>query len=464
MTGMTTQRSEPTPRPSPTEPRSYQFPAFERRALPNGMRLVVAPVSKLPLVSITAVVDAGASVEKDGQDGVASLTAQLLLEGAAGLDGAALTERFERIGTSVDAHAEWDAATVSLTVLAERLPDALALVRDLLRAPEFPEREVARLKDERIAELLQLRAEPGALADEHLSRAVYAPTARYATPAGGNAASVRALTRDVVRSFYAERYRPAATTLVIAGDVSVDRAADLVRALFGDWEGDVGPTLARAVDTSPSTRITRVVAKADAPQSELRVGHAGLPRRHPDYFEATVMNAVLGGLFSSRINLNLREDHGYTYGAFSAFEWRRATGPFVIQTAVKSDVTGAAVREILNEIARMRTEEIRPDELTLATSYLDGVFPIRYETTSAIATALANLVIHDLPELFYDEYRARIRAVTTQDVLRAAQRHLHPDRLRIVVVGDPAVVVTPLSEIHGAPVETMTPDGAVVAA
>jgi zinc protease len=428
------------------------------------MRLVVAPVAKLPLVSITAVVDAGASVEREGQDGVAALTAQLLLEGAAGLDGAAITDRFERIGTSADAHADWDAATVSLTVLAERLPDALALVRDLLRAPEFPDREVARLKDERLAELLRLRAEPGALADEHLSRAVYAPTARYATPAGGSAASVRALTRDVVRGFYAERYRPATTTLVFAGDVSVDRAAELARELFGDWHGAVGPTVARAVDTSPIIRLARVVAKGDAPQSELRVGHAGLPRRHPDYFETTVMNAVLGGLFSSRINLNLREERGYTYGAFSAFEWRRAAGPFVIQTAVKSDVTGAAVREILHEIERMRSEEISANELTLATSYLDGVFPIRYETTSAIAAALSNLVIHDLADDFYDEYRARVRGVTTQDVLRAAQRHLHPDRLRIVVVGDPGVIVTPLSEIHGASVEIVTPDGTAVAA
>ena len=176
------------------------------------------------------------------------------------------------------------------------------------------------------------------------------------------------------------------------------------------------------------------------------------------------MNAVLGGLFSSRINLNLREAHGYTYGAFSAFEWRRAAGPFMIQTAVKSDVTGAAVREILLEIERMRSEEIAPDELTLATSYLDGVFPIRYETTAAIATALSNLVIHGLPEHFYDEYRMRVRDVTTQDVLRAAQQHLHPERLRIVVVGDPAVIAEPLTEIHGGRVEIVTPEGAEVAA
>lgn len=465
MTAATTIRENaPTPRPSPTAPRSYRFPAFERRTLPNGMRLVVAPVSKLPLVSITAIVDAGAAMEREGEVGAAALTAQLLLEGAAGLDGAALTERFERIGTSADAKADWDAATISLTVLGERLPEALTLVRDLLRAPTFPEREVARLKDERLAELLQLRAEPGSLADEQFARAVYAPTARYAAPVGGDVPDVRALTCDLVRRFYTEHYRPTTTTLVFAGDVSVEHATALATELFGDWVGERPLVRPGAVDAVPAGRLMRVVAKADAPQSEVRVGHVGLPRRHPDYFSATVMNAVLGGLFSSRINLNLREAHGYTYGAFSAFEWRRAAGPLTIHTAVKSEVTGAAVREILHEIDRMRREAIGTDELTLATSYLDGVFPIRYETTSAIATALSNLVIHDLPEHFYDEYRERIRAVTTADVLHAAQQHIHPEQLRIVVVGDPSVIAGPLAELHGSPVQVVTPDGAEVAA
>jgi zinc protease len=170
------------------------------------------------------------------------------------------------------------------------------------------------------------------------------------------------------------------------------------------------------------------------------------------------MNAVLGGLISSRINLNLREAHGYTYGAFSAFEWRRNAGPFTIHTAVRSDVTAAAVQEILREIDGMRSAPIDEAELTLATSYLDGVFPIRYETTAAIATALSNLVIHDLPEDFYDEYRERIRSVTRQDVLRAAQQHLHPEQLRIVAAGDPAVITGPLSELRGAPAEIVRPD------
>lgn len=437
----------PTARPAPAAPRDYHFPRFEQRRLANGLRVVVAPVTKLPLVTAVALIEAGAAQEPEGKEGVATLTAQMLLEGAAGLDGAALADRFERIGASVEAYADWDVAAVTLSALSTRLPESLALVRDLLRAPTFPEREVARLRDERLAELLQQLAEPRGLADEQFSHAVYEPGARYAMPADGETNTVGALTADDVRAFYAARYQPAAVTLVFAGDVTMEQVMALVEPLFGDWSGAPTSNRRSAPDAARPGRLLRVVAKSDAPQSEVRVGHVGLPRSTPDYFDVLVMNGVLGGLFSSRINLNLREAHGYTYGAFSAFDWRRGAGPFVVNTAVKSDVTGDAVREILGEIERIRREEIGEDELTLATSYLDGVFPIRYETTGAIAGALASLVIHGLPDDYYDRYRERVRGVTTAGVLRAAQEHLHPDRLRVLVVGDPAVVTAPLSEV-----------------
>jgi zinc protease len=186
--------------------------------------------------------------------------------------------------------------------------------------------------------------------------------------------------------------------------------------------------------------------KADAPQSELRIGHVGLPRAHPDYFPTLVMNSVLGGLFSSRINLNLREAHGYTYGAFSGFDWRRGAGPFVVSTAVRSDVTVAATREVVAEIDRIREAQISADELSLAVSYLDGVFPIRYETTSAIARALAALIVYELPEDYFDSYRSNIRSVSREEVLRVARAHLHPEALQILVVGDPSVVRGSLEE------------------
>jgi predicted Zn-dependent peptidase len=458
MTEATTTRTPtrpPTARPAPAAPRSYHFPRFEQRRLANGLRVVVAPVTKLPLVTAVALIEAGATQEPVGKEGVATLTAQMLLEGAAGLDGAALADRFERIGASVEAYADWDVAAVTLSALSTRLPESLALVRDLLRAPTFPEREVARLRDERLAELLQQLAEPRGLADEQFSHVVYEPKARYAMPADGETNTVGALTADDVRAFYAARYQPAAVTLVFAGDVTMDQVVALVEPLFGDWSGQPTSDRRSAIDAAQPGRLLRVVAKSDAPQSEVRVGHVGLPRSTRDYFDVLVMNAVLGGLFSSRINLNLREAHGYTYGAFSAFDWRRGAGPFVVNTAVKSDVTGDAVREILSEIERIRREEIGEDELTLATSYLDGVFPIRYETTGAIAGALASLVIHGLPDDYYDRYRERVRGVTTAGVLRAAKEHLHPDRLRVLVVGDPAVVTAPLSEVMGIPAEVV---------
>ena len=441
--------SAPTPKPSPAPPRDYRFPEFGRQTLANGVQVLVATVPKLPLVTVLAIVEAGAAAEPHGQHGVAALTARLLLEGAAGLDGAALVDRFERIGASVEAHADWDVATVSLTTLSQRLPDALSLIRDLLRSPEFPEREVQRLKEQRLADLLQLLAEPRGLADEQFACAAYAAAARYSAPEEGDATSVRGLNRSHVQGFYAARYQPSGTTLIFAGDVSMEAAVAHAEALFGDWTGVRTTPAPDGIDEPRIGPLVRVIAKTDAPQSEVRIGHVGLPRTVPDYFDAMVMNAVLGGLFSSRINLNLREEHGYTYGAYSAFEWRRGAGPFVVQTAVKSDVTGAAVQEILGEIARIRTERISEDELTLATSYLDGVFPIRYETTAAIAGALANLVIHNLPEDYYDVYRAKVRAVTTEGVLLAAQKHLHPDQLRIVVVGDPGMVAAQVAAVTG---------------
>jgi len=450
-----TPASPPTARPAPAEPRSYHFPHFEQRRLANGMRLVVAPVTKLPLITAVALVEAGATQEPQGKEGIATLTAQMLLEGAAGLDGAALADRFERIGASVEAYADWDVAAVTLSALSSRLPESLALVRDLLRSPSFPEREVTRLREERLAELLQQLAEPRGLADEQFSHAVYEPGARYSMPADGTTGTVGALTVDDVRAFYDARYKPSAVTLVFAGDVTMDQVVALVEPLFGDWSGAPASDRRSAPDAARPGRLLRVVAKSDAPQSEVRVGHVGVPRTTPGYFNMVVMNAVLGGLFSSRINLNLREAHGYTYGAFSAFDWRRGAGPFLVNTAVKSDVTGDAVREILSEIERMQREAIGEDELTLATSYLDGVFPIRYETTGAIAGALASLVIHGLPEDYYDRYRERGRGVTTADVLRAAQEHLHPDRLRVVVVGDPAVVTAPLSKVMGMPADVI---------
>ena len=418
----------------------------------NGMEIVVAPVSKLPLVTVLMVIEAGATTDPPERDGVAQLAAHLLTEGTARSSGTEFAERLERLGASAEAHADWDVAVARLTVLTEHLDDAMQLFGEMLRTPAFPAREVERLKSERLAELLQIRAEPGALADEMFARFTYDASSRYSRPAGGTTQDVEATTRDDVVRFYEARYQPPAMTLVATGDVTAERVEQLAQRTFGDWVGTPSGPEAASDLPARATRAIHVVAKADAPQSELRVGHPGIPRNAPDYFPTVVMNAVLGGLFSSRINLNLREAHGYTYGAFSAFDWRRRAGPFSVDTAVKTGVTDAATREILNEIERMRAEEIRPEELSLATSYLDGVFPIRYETTDAIAAALANLIIYNLGDDYFDQYRERVRAVTAADVLDAARAHLHPDHMQVVAVGDPSIIRGPLEALGVGPV------------
>lgn len=437
----------PAARPSPAPPRPYHFPRFEQRDLPNGIRVIVAHVPKLPIATFLLLADAGAVFDPRGREGLAQLTAQLLLEGTSDMDGAALTEQLELLGAAASASADWDTAVVRCTALAEKLPQAVGILGRVLQEPAFPDREVTRLKAERISDLLQMRADPGALADLTFARAVYAAGSRFATSSGGTEMSVQAITRDDVRRFHAARYSPAAITVVIAGAMTMDEGERLVRDTFGSWRGERPP--AATTDDSPSSRTRRihVVAKPDAPQSELRIGHVGVPRTHADYFEIVVMNAILGGLFSSRINLNLREAHGYTYGAHSGFDWRRQAGPFSADAAVKSEVTAEAIHEVLAEMERMRAEPVTPDELSLATSYLGGVFPIRYETTDAIAAAIANLVVYGLGNGWLDTYRDRVRAVTLDGVHRAAQSHLRPDELQIVVVGDSEVVRGPLEKL-----------------
>jgi zinc protease len=427
-------------RPTPGPAREYHFPRFITRRLENGITVIVATVTKLPLVSVATVIDATALLDPPGQEGTAELTAQALREGTASRSGVQLALDLEKLGTSLEAGADWDSTVASLTVLRRNLGEAFGIFAETLKSPAFREKDVERLKAERLAERMQLLDEPRGLADESFSRFLYEPGSRYAAPASGTSRSVSAISHHDVSAFYRKNYLPGATTIIFAGDLTIDEAVALVQSGLGSWTGQKVTEVGRVDRPIRTTRAVEIVAKPDAAQSELRIGHVGVPRTHPDYFHIVVMNAVLGGLFSSRINLNLREKHGYTYGASSYYDWRRQSGPFVISTAVQSEVTAAAISETLREIDGMREREIGTDELTLATSYLEGVFPIRYETTSAIAGALANMVTFGLPEDYFDTYRGNIATVTTADVLAAARAHVRPDELQVVVVGNPDVV------------------------
>jgi zinc protease len=445
-------------RPVPGLPRPYRFPAFERSTLPNGMELIVAPVRRLPLVTIRFVLDVGARQEELPKAGVATLTAAALAEGTVRLDAAALAEEFERLGGPLSSYATWDGTHVRTTVLSSRLPEALALLTEVLRTPALAPREVERLREERLAELLELRSEPRGLADERFSSSLYRPTSRLSVQEGGSERTVKPLTADACREWHASQFAPSGTALIVVGDVDPDGVLQLTTECLGDWAaGDPAPI---RVDDAPARayRSVRLLDRPGAPQSELRLGHVGLPREHPDYFDVLVMNAILGGVFNSRINLNLRERNAFTYGAFSSFEWRRDAGPFLVSTAVATPVTGSAIREVITELQQMQDAVPTADELSLSTSYLDGVFPIRFETTDAIAGALANLRTLRLPNDFYDTYRQRIRAVTAEGVMLAARNHLHLSRLQVLAVGDRAQVAPLLADLDLGPLSVMDDD------
>ena len=430
-------------RPKSGPARRYHFPDFHDEVLPSGIRLVTAPVKKLPLATVLVVVDAGSVSEPRGKEGIASLTAAGLLEGTSRFDGAELAEKFEQLGTSLESGADWDSAVIKITALSDQLEEAAGLLGEVISSPVFPDREIERLKAERLAEILQLESEPRGLADEKFSEFLYSPESRYSRPDEGSTESVSALSREDVEQFYRSNYRAGTTTVIVAGDVTPEQTRALVTDAFRNWPSGSAQKPQLTTAARIKGRHVHIVHKPEAPQSELRVGHVGLPRRHPDFFPTMVMNAVLGGLFGSRINLNLREVHGYTYGASSYYDWRRGAGPFVVSTAVESEVTSPALTEILLEIDRIRSDRISDEELFLARDYLEGVFPIRYETTTAIASALATLVIHDLPPDYYDTYRKNINSVSADAVLEAAISHLHPSELQTVIVGD-------VKKIHGA--------------
>jgi zinc protease len=433
-------------RPKSGPVRRYHFPKFHDEVLPSGIRLLTAPVEKLPLATVLVIVNAGSVNEPRGKEGVAALTAAGLLEGTDRFDGAELAERFEQLGTSLESGADWDSAVIKITTLSDKLEEAIRLLGEVISSPVFPEREIERLKAERLAEILQLESEPRGLADEKFSEFLYSPESRYARPDEGSAETVSALSRKDVEQFYRSDYRSGATTVIVAGDVAPEQVRETISSAFQKWPAGSAREQPLTASARNTRRSVHVVHKSEAPQSELRVGHVGLPRKHPDFFPTLVMNAVLGGLFGSRINLNLREQHGYTYSASSYYDWRRGPGPFVVSTAVQSEVTAPALREILIEIDRIRSGKVSDEELSLARDYLEGVFPIRYETTAAIAAALATLVIHGLPADYYDTYRKNIHNVSSQAVLEAANAHLHPNELQTVIVGDAETVQRSLTD------------------
>ena len=425
-------------RPGPSAPRPYEFPPVAEHRLANGLRILEVDMPGRPLVSASLLMLNGAVDEPADGGGATVLAARALSEGTERYDAVQLTEASERLGASLHAEAGWDALTAGLDVPRDRLEGALELLAEMVLHPTFPEREVDRLRDERLNDLLQARADPRRRADEAFVDTIYAPDAPYHRPAGGTRETVAGLGPAQLRSAYERGLDPARATFIIGGELAGLDVRTTVERLFGDWTAFPAVAGRSAIADTPARdeRLVRVIHRPGAVQSEIRIGHRGLPRRIPDFHAVSVMSAILGGLFNSRLNMNLREDKGYTYGAGAGFDLRRGSGPFAARAAVNTEVTVPAITETLKELARMRDEDVTDAELRAARDFLVGVFPLRFETAGAVVGALSGLVIHELGIDELIRYRSSIEGVSSGDVVGAARAHLLLDAAAIVVVGD----------------------------
>ena len=443
-----------TARPAATAPRPYRFPDFTHERLANGLGVWLVPLPDRELVSIQLLTDAGAAAEDEAQGGIAALTAQLLVTGTRRLDAAAFAETTERLGIEVGSESSWDSARAGFTALGAKLEDGLALLAEMVRTPRLDGGEFDRLRGERLNDILQARADPGRLADESFLREVYAADVPYGRLSAGRPETVEALTVDDARAFHASRYAPNVADLVVAGAIDPDATMAAVERHLGDWEGS-GPGH-RTFD--PAARGGRRVVLVDRPasvQSELRVGHLGIDRFDARYFPALVMAALLGGVFGSRLNLRLREELGYTYGARCSFDPRRAVGPFTATAAVQTEVTVDAIREMLGQLERIREAPPSEEELAEVRDFLVGVFPLRFETTGGIAGAIEPLAVYDLPNDWWQRYRDNLEAVGPDEVHAVARELVRPDEALILLTGDAAAVRRELDDAGLGPLEVI---------
>jgi zinc protease len=424
-------------RPTPGTPRPYDFPAVARTRLANGLSLAIVHLPGRPLVSASLVLRNGAADEPDGEGGATVLAARALTEGTERYDAIALVEASERLGAAIHAEAGWDAMSIGVDVPATRLEAAFELLAEVALRPTFPEAEVDRLRDERLNDLLQAEADPRRRADEVFAATIYSGGSPYRRPSGGLKPTVEGLDAARLRAAYQRGLDPARSSLIVGGDLSGIDVGAIVERLFGGWGAGYGAGHSGAIvaESAVHHRFVRVVHRPGSAQTEIRVGHLGLPRRIPDFHALSVMGAILGGLFNSRLNMKLREEKGYTYGAGAGFDLRRAAGPFAARAAVNTEVTVPAIADMLAELERIRSAPVEAKELKAARDYLVGVFPLRFETPGPVVGALAGLAVHDLPDEELTRYRPAIEAVTIEAV-QAAAAHIRTDEAAIVLVGD----------------------------
>jgi zinc protease len=411
----------------------------------------------VPLVQVTLVVRAGSVRDPAGKEGLAAMTAALMTRGAGSRDALELAEAVDYLGATLTAEAGRHTSSVSLFTTRARLEEGMALMADVVLRPTFADSELARERTSKLTALLQWRSTPEVLADLALERLIFGASHAYGRPVLGSAGGIAALRREDLAEFHSRFFHSGNAGLIVVGDVTLEELQPLLEQDFGGWaRGEEIPGNARAVPQVSGRRIF-ILDQPGAPQTQIRLGCVGAPRVSDDYCALSVLNTVLGGSFSSRLNTNLREVHGYGYGAGSEFDFRLLPGPFVVWSAVETAATDSALVEIFRELTRIR-EPVSADELARAKNYLALRYPAAFQTVSSVALQLDEMATYGLAEDYFERYVGNILAVSPEEVERAARRVIDPDAMVVVLVGDRREIEDRVRALALGPVEMLSVD------
>jgi zinc protease len=454
-TAQSWRKDAPKAGPSP----ELHLPVPKTFALKNGLKVYLVEEHTLPVISAALVNLAGSEENPADKPGLAAFTARLLTEGTSSRSSVELADDVDSIGAQLMSTATADQAGASVGALSNNTAAAFALLADVSLHPAFLAEEVERIRKQRLVSIQQEADQPTATAVRVGLRALYGTTP-YGYRDIGTTASVKAITREELQRFWSEHYAPGDAALFLAGDVTEDAARRLAEKNFGGWTA-TGGTKAAEIPQAPASAPRRVILvdKPGAPQTALIAFGVGVPRSTPDYPAVNVMNSVLGGLFSSRINMNLREKNGFTYGAFSEFLFRRGEGPFLTGALVRTDVTGPAARELFGELNRMRTDPATTDELRLAKENALRSLPGNFETVADTVGLMSEIFTYKLPVNYYQTLPLQYEAVTAAEVEKTAQDHVHPGNLIVVAVGDRSKIRPQLEKLDLGPIELRDESG-----
>ena len=445
---------------APTSRTYMQVPTPESITLANGLTVMLAPRRGLPVVAANLVIRTGSDSNPADAPGLANFTAAMLTQGTKTRSALQIADDTAQLGATLNATSTMDASTLSTRSLKKNFAAALTQLADVAMNASFPAEELERQRAARLAQLSQQRASPQALAATIVANVLYGEKHPYGFAEIGTAASLKAMTADRLRAFWQQNFVPNNAALVVAGDISMAELRPIAEQAFGSWQRGTParPTLA-APEHAPSKIV--IVDRPGAPQTQLRVAMIGAARSAADFRPAQVMNTALGGLFSSRINMNLREKNGYTYGASSQFVFRKAPGPFQVASGVRTDVTGAAAAEMVKELRGMAEAAMPAEELKRSKDALTYSLPGAFETSIGTAASLANIYTYDLGLDYYATYAESVYAVTPDQALAAAKKYLVPERFVIVAIGDRSKIEADLRKLN-LPIEIRDADGKVI--